>query len=95
MKGELIDGILFKPGQLYRTRDNNLIIVLEVSKKDIRRGLNAEKPGLYGFRDWWYKGQNRFKHKVYGKIYQLDSSLSLFRNNTEGLKNRDLKFLLN
>lgn len=45
-------------------------IILPVSKKDIKRGMNAEKEGLYGFGGLWY-GRNPMKSKNYGKISSI------------------------
>lgn len=73
------------------------VIVLEVTKKDIKRGINADKPGLYGFRGLWYKG-NGTKQYSYGKIYDLsyynDSEIEIVRNHICGLSKKDLKSLL-
>lgn len=73
------------------------VIVLEVTKKDIKKGINAAKPGLYGFRGLWYKG-NGTKHHSYGKIYDLsyydDSEIEIVRNHIYGLSKKDLQNLL-
>ena len=63
IKEEVVGDVLFKPGQLYQTKDNRIIIILEVSKEELKRGINADKTGLYGFRGFWY-GRDRFKNQV-------------------------------
>ena len=82
---------------LQRNGWKDTVIVLEVTKKDIKRGINAEKPGLYGFRGFWYKG-NGTKQYSYGKIYDLsyynDSEIEIVRNHIYGLSKKDLKSLL-
>lgn len=92
-KEEVIGGILFKPGQLYQTKDNRTIIILEVTNKDLKRGINADRPGLYGFRGFWY-GHDRFKIKSYGKIYELTGTEVLLKKDTIGMSNVELKKLL-
>ena len=73
------------------------VIVLEVTKKDIKRGINADKPGLYGFRGLWYKG-NGTKHCSYGKIYDLsyydDSEIEIVRNHIYGLNKKELRNIM-
>lgn len=90
---ELVGDVLFKPGQLYQTKDNRIIIILEVSKEELKRGINADKTGLYGFRGFWY-GRDRFKIKSYGKIYKLTGAEVLLKKDTIGMSNVELKKLL-
>ena len=92
-KKEVVGDVLFKPGQLYQTKDNRIIIILEVSKEDLKRGINADKTGLYGFRGFWY-GRDRFKIKSYGKIYKLTGAEVLLKKDTIGMSNVELKKLL-
>lgn len=82
-----------KKGMIVRTSDNFVCIVLEVTKKDIKRGVNADKPGLYGFRGFWY-GSNVHKIKSFGKIEYLDDNYTIIHKNTFGLKNKYLKTIL-
>ena len=49
---------------------NEIVVVLPVTEKDIKKGCNADAPGLYGFRGLWYKG-NGTKRMSYGKIINL------------------------
>lgn len=68
-----------KPGMIVHVKDTSddgefesqeFVVVLRVTEKDIRRGVNGDKPGLYGFRGLWYKG-NGTTRKSYGKIHYL------------------------
>ena len=70
-------------------------IILPVTKKDIDRGTNAEKPGLYGFRGFWYKG-NGTKKMSYGKIYdpELIENYKIIRTNIKGLNKKQLQEIL-
>lgn len=74
------------------------VIVLEVTEKDIKRGTQAEKPGLYGFRGLWYKG-NGTTIKSYGKIFDLsaydEDEIFLVRDNIWNLSKQELKEFLN
>ena len=81
IKDEVVGDVLFKPGQLYQTKD------------ELKRGINADKTGLYGFRGFWY-GHDRFKIKTYGKIYELTGAEVLLKKNTIGMSNVELKKLL-
>lgn len=73
------------------------VIVLNVTTKDIRNGCLVDKPGLYGFRGLWYKG-NGTKLKSYGKIYDLslynDDEIYLVRNNIWKMTKKELNSLL-
>lgn len=73
------------------------VIVLEVTAKDIKHGCQADKPGLYGFRGLWHKG-NGTKRKSYGKIYDLslynDDEIHLVRNNIWKMSKKELNSLL-
>lgn len=73
------------------------VIVLEVTAKDIRNGCQANKPGLYGFRGLWYKG-NGTTYKSYGKIYDLslynDNEIYLVRDNIWKMTKKELNSLL-
>lgn len=79
------------------TEPSTNVIVLEVTAKDIRNGCQADKPGLYGFRGLWYKG-NGTKYKSYGKIYDLslynDDEIYLVRDNIWKMTKKDLNSLL-
>lgn len=70
-------------------------IILPVTKKDIDKGCNAEKPGLYGFRGFWYNG-NGTKRKSYGKIYdpELIENYKIIRTNIKGLSKKQLQEIL-
>lgn len=70
-------------------------IILPVTKKDIDKGCNAEKLGLYGFRGLWYKG-NGTKQKSYGKIYNLSliENYKVIRTNIKGLSKKQLQEIL-
>lgn len=71
------------------------LIILPVTKKDIDKGCNAEKLGLYGFRGLWYKG-NGTKRKSYGKIYNLSliENYKVIRTNIKGLSKKQLREIL-
>lgn len=71
------------------------LIILPITQKDIDRGANAEKPGLYGFRGLWYKG-NGTKRTSYGKIYDLGciDNYKIIRTNIKGLSKKQLQELL-
>ena len=73
------------------------VIVLEVTAKDIKHGCQADKPGLYGFRGLWYKG-NGTKKMSYGKIYDLslynDDEIHLVRDNIWKMSKKELNSLL-
>lgn len=72
------------------------VIILDVSERDIANGTNADKPGFYGFRGLWYKG-NGTKKMSYGKIYDLRDDyykMTLVRSNIRGLKKRELQHIL-
>lgn len=79
---------------LKRTHITRLII-LPITQKDIDRGTNAEKPGLYGFRGLWYKG-NGTKRTSYGKIYDLSliENYKVIRTNIKGLSKKQLQKIL-
>lgn len=79
---------------LKRTRTTRLII-LPITQKDINRGANAEKPGLYGFRGLWYKG-NGTKRTSYGKMYDLEcvGDYKIIRTNIKGLSKKRLQTIL-
>lgn len=55
-----------KNGDIVRQEDRT-IVVLRVSKRDLKKGLNAERAGLYGFHGIWY-GEDIGRHQSYGKI---------------------------
>ena len=73
------------------------VIVLEVTAKDIKHGVFADKPGLYGFRGLWYKG-NGTTHKSYGKIYDLslynDNEIFLVRDDIWKMSKKELNKIL-
>ena len=80
------------------TEDNGLsvnVLVLPVTEKDIKRGMNAKEPGFCGFRGLWYKG-NGTTHKSYGKIYELQEydNIELVRNDIFGLSKKKLQTIL-
>lgn len=52
------------PGGRHLTR---LCVALPVNGHDIRKGMNARKPGLYLFRGSWY-GDDMLDAASYGKI---------------------------
>jgi hypothetical protein len=58
-----------KEGDIVRILDKNrrLCVLINVTKADLRKGLNAHKTGLHLFRGYWY-GINPLSHKSYGKI---------------------------
>lgn len=48
-------------------QNKTLCVALMVTKLDIKRGINAKKPGLFLFRGYWH-GHDPLNHKSYGKI---------------------------
>ena len=71
------------------------VLVLPVTEKDIKNGMNASEAGFCGFRGLWYKG-NGTTHKSYGKIYELSlyDNIELVRNNIFGLSKKKLQDIL-
>ena len=95
LKKHMIVQLLPKGSEI--TEQSTNVIVLEVTTKDIRNGCQADKPGLYGFRGLWYKG-NGTKYKSYGKIYDLslynDDEIYLVRDNIWKMSKKELNSLL-
>ena len=81
----------WKKGMLALNENGSLCIILEVPEKYLKRGLNAETPGLYGFRGFWY-GRDRFNIKSYGKIEHLEN-LTFYRVNSTRMSNKKLREL--
>lgn len=50
-----------------RWRGGVTCVALKVTQRDIDRGLNASKPGVYLFRGMWY-GRDPTNIKSFGKI---------------------------
>ena len=76
-------------------RDNGTgeyLIVLPVSKKDIKKGINADIPNYYGFRGFWY-GRNPMKFSSYGKICELND-ITIIRNDLCGISMDTLSKIL-
>ena len=71
------------------------VIILPISKKDLRRGANASHIGLFGFRGFWYKG-NGTKWKSYGKIYDISNYdiIDIVKKDICGLNKKQLQELL-
>ncbi len=87
-----------KKNNIIHLKDDNLnVIVLPVTKKDLKRGINADHTGLYGFRGLWYKG-NGTKHISYGKIYDLscykENDYEIIKENIFGLSKKELQEIL-
>jgi len=60
----------FRHGDIVRLssrRSNAFCVALMVSKNDIKRGVNALRPGIHLFRGYWY-GKNPLSIKGFGKI---------------------------
>ncbi len=78
-----------------KDKDKDTVILLDVTKKDIKKGINADKPGLYGFRGLWYKG-NGTKNESYGKIYDLSyyDVIEIVRNHIYGLNKEELRNIM-
>lgn len=95
LKKHMIVQLVSKDSEI--TEPSTNVIVLEVTAKDIMNGCLADKPGLYGFRGLWYKG-NGTKRKSYGKIYDLslydDDEIYLVRDNIWGMTKKELSSLL-
>ena len=69
-------------------------VVLPVTKKDLKRGVNADKEGLYAFGGMWY-GRNPMKIKSYGKILPIEEDVYLVRRDLHAIKVDDLQKLVN
>lgn len=74
----------------------NRVVVLKVTKKDIAKGTNAAKEGLYGFRGLWYNGHHT-TIKPYGKIYDLScyDNIKLVRKSLFRLSRKELEQIIN
>ena len=55
-------------------QEKRTIVVLRVSKRDLKNGLNAERAGLYGFQGLWH-GDDFSNHRSYGKINNKKSGV--------------------
>lgn len=79
--------------------NQEFVVVLRVTEKDIKKGFNGDKPGLYGFRGLWYKG-NGTKCMSYGKIHNLMpddewiSTFTLIRPNLWGLSKKQISHII-
>lgn len=60
-----VGSIIVLPGYL------RFWIILDVTKEQIERGTNAEKPGLYAFSGMWY-GDDPLNIGSFGKILPLN-----------------------
>ena len=71
------------------------VIVLPVTRKDLKTSINADRPGYYGFGGLCYKG-NGTKIKSYGRIFDicLYDDLKIVRDNILGLSKKQLKEML-
>ena len=70
------------------------VIVLPVTAKDLKKGINAPHTGFFGFGGLWRKG-NGTKIHSYCKIYDLSlhPNLQVIRNHILGLSKKQLKQL--
>ena len=95
LKKNMIVQLIDKESETVETPIN--VIVLEVTAKDIKHGVLADKPGLYGFRGLWYKG-NGTTHKSYGKMYDLslynDNEIFLVRDDIWKMSKKELSKIL-
>jgi len=86
-----------KPGMLIRRNGKGYQrcwIVLPVTKKDLKRGINAPCEGLYGFGGMWY-GRNPMKHRCYGKIANLTTDdYTIVRSDIHGLSVDEIQRLV-
>lgn len=55
---------------IQRKGTNRLWVALRVSKVDIRKGIQAKKPGIYLFGGFWY-GKNPQEISSFGKMMSL------------------------
>ena len=69
-------------------------VVLPVTKKDLKKDVNADKEGLYAFGGLWY-GRNPMKIKSYGKILPIDEDVYLVRRDLYAIKVDDVQKLVN
>lgn len=87
-----------KPYMIIHIKDDGIdrnVIILPVTKKDIKRGINASHTGLFGFRGFWYNG-NGTKWKSYGKIYDISdyNIIDIVRKDICGINKKQLQELL-
>lgn len=69
-------------------------VVLQVTEKDVKRGINADVPGRYAFAGMWY-GRNPAKIRSYGKIRSLDKrGWHTVRNDLHCMKVNEIKELV-
>lgn len=72
---------------------NRLWIVLEVTSKDIKQGVQVDKPGLYAFGGLW-NGSRPHRHRSYGKVIPLNDKMKVVRNDIFGMSLKELKKIL-
>ena len=89
-----------KRNMIIRFKDDNgqevNCIVLPVTKRDLKRWINADHTGLFGFRGLWHKGHPT-QIRPYGKIYDITDGyyvLQLIRPDIIGLSKKQLRELL-
>ncbi len=90
---------LLRKGMVIRfTKDENNLharnwVVLPVTKKDIKRGINADQIGFFAFGGMWY-GRNPMKIKSYGKIQSIDEDFKIIRKDLYGISVDDIQKLV-
>ena len=75
--------------------DNAIVVVLNVTDKDLRQGCNTDHTGLHGFRGLWYKG-NGTTRKSYGKIYDIEcySTIEIIAPNLYGMSKSEINHIV-
>ena len=58
-------------GDVIKSENGRILVVLKVSKKDYTEGMNCKQPGLYGFYGLWYGNKNPLSLHDFGKIEDL------------------------
>jgi len=97
---EIITPVNLRKGMIIRFKEDLLNpnarnwIVLPVTKKDLKRGINADKEGLYAFGGMWY-GRNPMKIESYGKILPIKEEVYLVRKDLHAIKVSDIQKLTN
>lgn len=77
----------------FNTDNSRNWIVLNVTKKDIRRGLNVEREGFHAFGGLWH-GRNPNKVKSYGKVKPIIGDYTIVRQNIHRLSVNEIQKLV-
>ena len=67
-------------------------VALNITKRDLKKGVNAPVPGLYGFGGMWY-GRKVFNYNSYGKIQNLNEMKIIVVGKARSFSIKDIKGL--